>query len=443
MKSFDTDIKKYAHKIRLKAAERHELRERVLAYMEYHPLPKQSMKEEIEHIESESFIRIHFNTIYTRIAVSVFAVLLVVIVPFAAERSVPGDVLYSFKTQINEGIRATLANSPYEKIVLETALLERRIAEARLLESQGKLTSEIEAAISETVREHASAVQQSIVDLRSDNTEEAAIAEIAFGSALEVQSAVLEAGISTTSDTTGIADVVREAQADIAAQKATATPSFSGLMARVEIETTRAYELFESINGDASDEERADIERRLEDIARKIAAAQELNANADTMAVSELTSALTLTQKLIAFMTDIDVSENVALETLVPIELTDEERITIANELLTDVLELQSTVLERIDLIVDAALLEKVTFGLDELLGLVNTATSSLEVGDVDSVEQAIATAYEYAIDLNNMTSNVGVIVEESAPETPETPEEEEEDDLSIEVGSTTEAVTE
>ena len=41
MKSFDSDLKKYADKIRLKATERAALRERILSYMEYHPLPKQ------------------------------------------------------------------------------------------------------------------------------------------------------------------------------------------------------------------------------------------------------------------------------------------------------------------------------------------------------------------------------------------------------------------
>ena len=112
MKSFDNDIKKYASKIRLKAAERHELRERVLTFMEYHPLPKHSVKEEVEKIESEKFVRIHFNNIYTRVASGVFAVLLLVVVPIVAEKAVPGDILYSFKTQINEGIRTQLANSP-------------------------------------------------------------------------------------------------------------------------------------------------------------------------------------------------------------------------------------------------------------------------------------------------------------------------------------------
>jgi len=410
MKSFDTDIKKYANKIRFKASERSELRERILTYMEYHPLPKQSVAEEVEKIESERFIRIHFNTIYTRVASGVFVVLLLVTIPFVAEHSVPGDILYSFKTNINEGIRIQLANSPYEKIVLETELLERRIAEARLLKSEGKLTEELEASISETVKGHANAAQQGIDELRTSNTEEAAIAEIAFGSALEVQSAVLKAGAvgATTSETTGIAGVVKDAQTEIATKKGTTTASFGGLMARVEIETTRAYELFQSIDESTTDEERGDIERRLEDVARKITKAQSLNASNDPTAIPELTSALTLTQKLIAFMTDIDVSENVELETLVPIELTYEERATLVQGILDEISLLRPQINAGTLLLEDGALLEKINIGLSEMRSLVNTATSSLEVGNIDTAEKASAEARDYALDLVGIVQNAG-----------------------------------
>lgn len=144
MKSFESDIKKYAEKTRLKAIEREMVRDRILSYMEYHPLKKESLKVPVlSTLQAHEFTYIRFNTLWIKVAGGVFALVLVVGVPFLAERSVPGDVLYLVKTGFNEGIRTQLASSPYEKVQLETKLMERRISEARLLASEGKLTEAV------------------------------------------------------------------------------------------------------------------------------------------------------------------------------------------------------------------------------------------------------------------------------------------------------------
>lgn len=439
MKSFDTQLKKYAEKVRLKAAERRELRERILTYMEYHPLPKQKGIIE-EKIESERFVMVHFNTIYTRIAAGVCAVLLLIVIPVAAERSVPGDVLYLVKTGINEGIQAQFANSPYEKVALETKLMERRIAEARLLAQEGKLTEEVEAQIAETVKEHADAAQVGLAELREDNAEEAAIAEIAFGSALEVQSAVLETNtsMSATSSTEGIKSVVQNAQVEVLLTKSTTTPSYEGLMARVESETTRAYELFESINTSATEDERTDIERRLSDIDRKIIGAQEKKDTDEEDASHDLAAALGIIQKLIVFMTDIDVRETVALETLVPVELTPEERTADIRALLDEVVVLHDTVSVKVPLILDEGLHEKVVFGIEQLDTRITDTTDALAADNIAGAEGVIAEAYALAMDLDLLTLHIDVdeTSEERVPEEDETREEEGAADSETEEGT-------
>src|SRR5690606_8164154 len=134
------------------ASERSDLRERVVAYMEYHPLSRTietrpakrhgfgfgKVKGKLTTLASG----IGFSALPARIAAGAFAVLLVVTVPFAAEHAAPGDVLYLIKTKVNEPVLAQFNNTPYEKVVFETTLMERRIAEARLLAKEGKLNEE-------------------------------------------------------------------------------------------------------------------------------------------------------------------------------------------------------------------------------------------------------------------------------------------------------------
>ncbi len=406
---FDTDLQKFAKKISLKATERRELRERVLSYMEYHPLPKQAVSREtlVEGLPSESFITLHFNSLYGRIAGG-FVVLLLVMAPFVAERAVPGDVLYLVKTGINEPIRGQMANSPYEKIEFETKLMERRIAEARVLASEGKLTEEVKAQITEDVKDHTVAVQDGLAELRTQDADGAAIAQIAFSSSLEVQSAVLGVNESTnsTSSVDSILSVVNEAHDQIVSNQVTESASFESLNAQVELETTRALELFATVKQSATEEEIGDIERRLSDIDRLILESKEKHVTDPDTAVDNLANTLGLIQKLILFMTDIDVRETVTLDTIVPVVLSSEERMGLVREELARLTKLEKDITARtVDVDIDVAgSLEKVEEGLtmsDDLL--VRTALA-LETSDIDTAERTIKEAQALLADLDVMT---------------------------------------
>lgn len=436
MKDFDTDLKKYADKVRLRADERRELRERILAYMEYHPLPKERrVLPTREAIASESFVLVPFNTMYTRIAAGVFGLILIIGVPITAERAVPGDVLYPFKTHINEGIRVQFASSPYEKIVLETTLMERRIAEARLLASEGKLTEEVEAAIAKNVKGHVSAAQEGLVALRAESEEDAVIAEIAFGSALEVQSAMLEGeAAGAISSDTGIRSAIKIAKEEVSQKKSTTTPSYEGLLARVEMETTRAYELFLSVDSVLTDTERGDVSRRFADIDRKIEGAGMKQANNSPEAQKDLISALGLTQKLVAFITDINVRKNVALETLVPVELTLEERqdavvdsvrntIATKTQIETRLGDGEATLASTTD---RSAVVEKIELGFGEIDALLGVASTSLSVLDIDAAEVAARGAAELVKDLYALFLSEGGMLPQIEDGTITLPQEEE-----------------
>lgn len=416
MKSFDTEIKKYTEKTHLKTSERRELRERIFAYMEYHPLPKQAMETielSQEGLLSESFITLHFNPFYARI-VSGALVLILIIAPFVAERSVPGDVLYLVKTGVNETIQGQLANSPYEKIVFETKLMERRITEARVLANEGKLTEEVRTQIAETVKEHTDAVQQGLAELRVQDADGAALAQITFNSSLEVQTAMIQATIDTATDTApmdSILVIVNDAHEQGVSDQGDDTPSYEGLVAQVERETTRAYELFTDAKDLATEEEITDINRRLDDINRMTLEAKERNTTNPEMSAGDLAVTLGLIQKLIAFMTDIDIRNTVDLENLVPVILSDEERVRVVQEemiVLSTVLKDEVTA--RLDRVDDSAVKEKVESGLVTIDEYLVKATIALEAEDIALAENAVKEARALMTDIDVMTQYVDEI---------------------------------
>jgi hypothetical protein len=424
MKSFDNDIKKITEKTRLKAAERRVLRDRVLSYMEYHPLPE-TMRENRTEVPSFNVGEIlAWSQSHTRSLAGAFmAVFVVLVLPFAAEKAVPGDVLYPIKTKINESILASFADSPYEKVAFETELLERRIAEARLLAKEGKLNEETDAKIAETVKGHASAVQEGINELKNSDAEEAAIVEIAFSSTLEVQSAVLSSdearGVGGSSE--GVAGVLRDAQSAVS----TSTPSYERLSTRVQEGIARVEDLFSAINGGVTDEERADIERRLGDITKKVETARlahEANTATSTEAVATTTvvvkeeekvnpitvlaTTLRDIQKLMLFITDIDVRESVLLEDLVPAEKTDDER---TNSILGAIDELMNA-RNTFDLDEEDANVASTTIAFDTSI---ETASSTLAEKDFDSAEEAVEAAKGYLESLKTLLEEAEEVEEE------------------------------
>lgn len=486
MKRFSEQFKKQSESIKMRASERTALKSRLLTYMEYHPMPKEVVqkmpaKTQKGVLVSDPFKTIVFNKIYFRSFSGAFALFLILSVPVFAEKAVPGDVLYPVKVQFNEEVRSTLSFTPYAKVAWETQRLERRISEARLLASEGKLTVEAEAKVAEAVKTHSDAAQREIAELRESDSDEAAIAEIAFASALAVQSEVLEGHIEKGGQTevsegtsvVALAQVVAQARTSAeAAQTEGVQLSFEKLLGRVEIESTRISELFESVKNSASSEEVANVERRLADIERKVSQAvalkegtvADIKPQVATMALSMakkqagipveevveevvlatssastsdvvldevevvsdevvpavlttattspeteaeaitlLRSALTDIQKLLNYLTHIDVRENVSIEDLVPVIPTIEERSFEIMRMYDEVRLMQTEVTSRD---VSSKLQSKITHGQKEIDIKLSQLTSAMEKGDLERAETLINDARVLASDLVKLTSN-------------------------------------
>lgn len=419
MKSFDTDLKKYAEKINLKASERRELRERIFSYMEYHPLPKQKGVEiQFAGVQGESFTVFRFNAWYTKVAGAVFAILLI-FAPVVAERSLPGDVLYLIKTGLNEPFQAQFVNSPYEKIEFETKLMERRIAEARVLANEGTLTDEVRSQITADVKVHTSAVQSGLEELRAQDADGAALAEIAFNSSLEVQSAVLEENENSDNAALfeNILTVVNEAREGV--NQETTTLTYEILNAHVESETTRAMELFVSIQETATEKEKSDIERGLSDINRLIKRAQRQHEANPEAAVAKLSETLGLLQKLIVFMSDINVRQAVELESIVPVVPSDEDRLEFVKDEIEDMEDLYAEIEDRIQKATtsDQELADSKSVLVTELL---ESASEAVEEKNIDAAEVFANEASIHIGELDLLTASFDLI----EPETAQEPEE-------------------
>ncbi len=242
--------------------------------------------------------------------------------------------------------------------------------------------------------------------MRTSDADGAAIAGIGFNASLEVQSAVLGGDESTENasliDT--ILTVVNDARQEVVTNQGDEKPSFESLSARVEVETTRAYELFETVKKSATTEETKDIERRLSDIDRLILEAKDKQATDAEVAAKDLATTLGLTQKLIVFMTDITIRESVTLETIVPVVLSEGERITRANEEIAFISKTKTFVEGQIETVTDANVKEKVSEALLSIDAILGEVDRSMKAHELDSAEGKLSEAKALIEDVKILT---------------------------------------
>jgi len=408
MKKFAEQFKKRSEKVSLTAFEREELRERLLSYMEYHPMQSGVQAMGLNHARGKKRISIFMNGWLVGRFAGAATLLLLVIVPVMAEDALPGETLYPIKVRFNEELRGAMVSSPYQKIEWETERLERRLAEAELLADSGRLTPSAEAEVAEAIKEHSEAARESIASIRVSDNDEAALAEITLSSTLEVSAEVLTNKGSNESATSSV--LIGAVSEAATATKGGETASYQKILSRVEAETTRAYEYLNSLGNVATAEQKSDIDRRLTDVKLKIENAAIIQETNESEAVLLLTEALRNTQKLISFMTKLEVRQTVTIEDLVPKVQTDEEKLTIAKDKLDESIKTVSTV---------EANLTKLPPESNDYMAVASTikqyreleaeAKSYIEAGDVINAETVTTSALELANALRDTLVGLGI----------------------------------
>lgn len=157
---------------------------------------------------AQSFKRYIFNIQYGRIALGAAASAFLFVggsISFAAEKSLPGDALYSVKTNFNESIVGFIAISDAGKAKVNTQLAEKRLNEATTLASQKRLDSKKKKVISDKLKEHVAEVETNISDI---------VAKKDFATAVDV-STELETTLKAHTDV--LLALSSEGSADVAA----------------------------------------------------------------------------------------------------------------------------------------------------------------------------------------------------------------------------------
>lgn len=185
MNTFFSQLKKDAEDIRLSAREREDMRRALENAIQNGGLV-------------ESPIRVHpspYLFMHQRLVSGMAFILVVAFVgggtTYAAEGALPGDALYAVKLNVNESLRAALAQSAEAKAEWHAEAVYRRMAEAEILAARGDLTPEAQVVLEENFEENTEALEAHIAIVEEEDPVVAADISNRFESSLIAHSAVV------------------------------------------------------------------------------------------------------------------------------------------------------------------------------------------------------------------------------------------------------------
>lgn len=257
----NTELKK----ISMRATERVEVRRAIVAYMKKHPARAHKKKA----MPSPFFMNSFGVSIPSPIAalmrstslvslIVIFALILGGGVSFAAESALPGDSLYTVKTNVNEPVQSFFAVSSQSQAELQVQFATRRLEEAEQLAVQGRLTNDYKQQLGQKISEHTSGFKKQFTQLVADKNYTKAVSTASeFESALSAHENVLTAIESATSTANTDATTTKSVAGEVELSLAIARDSRVIAEDKLSADTTPNIE-FSAINSLASAQQMID-----------------------------------------------------------------------------------------------------------------------------------------------------------------------------------------
>lgn len=237
----------------LSVSEKHALREEVKYFMLKHPARMPFVARAFVAMRAWqpagafSFARLH------PVALSLVLVLTVGTgTSYAAEGALPGDALYPVKIHVNESVQGALALSDEAKVVWHAARVERRLAEAEALASEGRLTPaarvELETGLNAGTKDFDTAVL-AMADATNSPAVIAAIASDFSANLARREKALTRVALLASSSEEAVAPIIVQVRSraeraqrvrEVAERFASAESTYSAVRAPQQEESARA-----------------------------------------------------------------------------------------------------------------------------------------------------------------------------------------------------------
>ena len=175
MKLTEKDILQGLKDLRLTEQERALMRSELSAYADLHSMPS------VEAIPFNSLAFLGNIFAHSRVLVAGTLAFVLVITgssatALAAEKAVPGDVLYGVKVLVNEPVAEVFAGAGAGRARHHAKLAVRRVEEAEVLDARGALTSERAAELAERFVQEAEKAETEVAHLESRGDVSASLA---------------------------------------------------------------------------------------------------------------------------------------------------------------------------------------------------------------------------------------------------------------------------
>lgn len=166
-------IKESAKRVRMNPERKREIRGRLLSFMEKPPVMAGEATRLMNTARFWSNRPEHIGMLIKRLILSPMPIALIIALLLgggaaaAAENTLPGDVLYPVKVEVNERVRGWVAVSDDAEARLQVDLAARRLEEAEKLAKDGRLDADVRAKIEANFDDHAARVASRIEAMQS------------------------------------------------------------------------------------------------------------------------------------------------------------------------------------------------------------------------------------------------------------------------------------